>query len=94
MNLTVLIGNFQKQFDSWPACKLLSRCSAEDRCLSSQSEVAKPLAGWHAKSLTTLKSGALSRLSPKPLITSPNCVTFDRVRKNCILGTKLKFSVL
>jgi len=31
-------------------------------CLSSQSEVAKPLAGWHAKSLTNIRSAFTSEL--------------------------------
>ncbi len=34
-------------------------------CLSSQSEVAKPLEGWHAKSLTNIRSAFTSE--PKTL---------------------------
>jgi len=38
-------------------------------CLSSQSEVAKPLPGWHAKSLTNIKSAFTSE--PKTLDYKP-----------------------
>jgi len=35
---------------------IISRGKSTHCCLSSQSEVTKPLAGWHAKSLTNIKS--------------------------------------
>lgn len=56
--LLMLVGCSGIVFDQVLIPKVFTTIAAY--CLSSQSEVGKPLADWHAKSLTTLTSGALS----------------------------------
>ncbi len=51
------------------AASILSKRLLPLNCLSSQSEVAKPLAGWHAKLLTNIRSAFTSE--PKTLDYGP-----------------------
>lgn len=53
-------SRFCKRVESPPLSNPRIFATAQEFCLSSKSEVAKPLAGRHAKSLTNIKSAFTS----------------------------------